>query len=398
MAGPRDHRLIPDENRPNSAMTRHDESPEDVFDDGFAASEYAPSIVAPSEGPEMEDPFTDDSVATRGTWIAAEDQPAAPPSNAHQPFDMLRHRNSILKSRPEQRGFDDVHDGLPPLFDTQIPRASLEHAQATPFTRSHAVAANQPVSRLAHAAFTAPGMSERSSIAPSLARTLSQSSRYNHGPAHPYALYPQDVSVAAIAVPEPVHVGFPGHLQQFQRGIGPEGEEQDIVGTDGHAEQLPPYSRYADRSGTRPAAGSTGAPREDAASLAGTQPEMQQRSPFDDPQDRLAMLAPASSIDVTEVRQTDLTLASCSSTSQLSSQTTAWTEKSWKEKTIKEKSKTKVFGILRIWVILLIVAVAAFIAIFCGVFVTVMHNRGGPGGPPPSMSSPPPKNVSGSEQ
>jgi hypothetical protein len=40
-------------------------------------------------------------------------------------------------------------------------------------------------------------------------------------------------------------VGFPGMRQQYARRLGPDGEEaDDIIGPDGHAEQLPPYSRY----------------------------------------------------------------------------------------------------------------------------------------------------------
>lgn len=41
-----------------------------------------------------------------------------------------------------------------------------------------------------------------------------------------------------------IPVGFPGHGQEIHRQIGPDGEELDIIGIDGHTEQLPPYSRY----------------------------------------------------------------------------------------------------------------------------------------------------------
>jgi hypothetical protein len=42
----------------------------------------------------------------------------------------------------------------------------------------------------------------------------------------------------------PVPVGFAGVGNSYRRQVGPDGEEQDIIGSDGHAEQLPPYSRY----------------------------------------------------------------------------------------------------------------------------------------------------------
>ncbi|KAH0551222.1 hypothetical protein GP486_007465 [Trichoglossum hirsutum] len=72
------------------------------------------------------------------------------------------------------------------------------------------------------------------------------------GPSHPYAMYPQSTgheggsasdSAPGLSIP----VGFPGLGQNYQRRLGPEGEEAaDIIGPDGHTEQLPPYSRYPD--------------------------------------------------------------------------------------------------------------------------------------------------------
>ncbi|KUI52988.1 hypothetical protein VP1G_00382 [Cytospora mali] len=100
---------------------------------------------------------------------------------------------------------------------------------------------------------------------PRLARTLSVTttsstpttrpeSEYNgpRGPAHPYAMYPQnpftDTSsqVATPTVPT-IPVGFVNSTDPYQRRLGPEGEEiADIIGPDGHTEELPPYTRYPD--------------------------------------------------------------------------------------------------------------------------------------------------------
>jgi hypothetical protein len=100
---------------------------------------------------------------------------------------------------------------------------------------------------------------------PRLARTLSVTttsstpttrpeSEYNgpSGPTHPYSMYPQNpfvdtssqVSIPAVpAIP----VGFTSSSDPYQRRIGPEGEEAgDIIGPDGHTEELPPYTRYPD--------------------------------------------------------------------------------------------------------------------------------------------------------
>lgn len=76
------------------------------------------------------------------------------------------------------------------------------------------------------------------------------------GPTHPYALYPQNVPEDT---PEEegggsrlIPVGFPGHNNSnFQRRLGPEGEVQDIIGPDGHSEQLPPYTRYPEESAAK---------------------------------------------------------------------------------------------------------------------------------------------------
>ena len=40
--------------------------------------------------------------------------------------------------------------------------------------------------------------------------------------------------------------GFPGMDQEYQRRLGPDGEDvDDLIGPDGYAEQLPPYTRFA---------------------------------------------------------------------------------------------------------------------------------------------------------
>lgn len=100
---------------------------------------------------------------------------------------------------------------------------------------------------------------------PLLARTLSVTStsstpttrpesEYNgpRGPAHPYSMYPQnpftDTSSPAAAASVPaIPVGFVNDNDPYQRRLGPEGEElADIIGPDGHTEELPPYTRYPD--------------------------------------------------------------------------------------------------------------------------------------------------------
>lgn len=63
------------------------------------------------------------------------------------------------------------------------------------------------------------------------------------GPTQPYGMYPQNT------VPEDEQIsvpGFPGMDQNYQRRLGPDGEDvDDLIGPDGYAEQLPPYTRFA---------------------------------------------------------------------------------------------------------------------------------------------------------
>ncbi|KAI9644505.1 hypothetical protein NHQ30_006526 [Ciborinia camelliae] len=75
------------------------------------------------------------------------------------------------------------------------------------------------------------------------------------GPTHPYGMYPQStVSSDSDHLPNapPIPVGFPGLNNEYQRRLGPEGEEAaDLIGPDGHTEQLPPYTKYPDEAFAR---------------------------------------------------------------------------------------------------------------------------------------------------
>jgi hypothetical protein len=77
------------------------------------------------------------------------------------------------------------------------------------------------------------------------------------GPTHPYGMYPQNTVPEGEVAPAPIvtaPVGFPGLQTDYQRRLGPEGEEiADIIGPDGHTEQLPPYTQYPDEAFTRKA-------------------------------------------------------------------------------------------------------------------------------------------------
>ncbi|KAI1116463.1 hypothetical protein F5Y14DRAFT_406815 [Nemania sp. NC0429] len=80
-------------------------------------------------------------------------------------------------------------------------------------------------------------------------------------PAHPYAIYSQNVvpgddGAGDRSPPMEMNVGFPGTINDYQRRLGPDGEEAaDMIGPNGHTEQLPPYTRYPVEAYTQKALG-----------------------------------------------------------------------------------------------------------------------------------------------
>jgi hypothetical protein len=79
--------------------------------------------------------------------------------------------------------------------------------------------------------------------------TSSTEQAANRGPAHPYALYPQNTVNSGDETPNQIPVGFTTSGDAYQRQIGPDGEEAGaLVGPLGHTEELPPYTRYPDQA------------------------------------------------------------------------------------------------------------------------------------------------------
>ncbi|KAL2133785.1 hypothetical protein VTI74DRAFT_1682 [Chaetomium olivicolor] len=82
------------------------------------------------------------------------------------------------------------------------------------------------------------------------------------GPSHPYSLYPQTDGIESDAVQAAaIPLGFHGLPDQYRRRIGPDGDDvADIIGPDGHTEQLPPYTRYPEQAYVQKVAAVDGTP------------------------------------------------------------------------------------------------------------------------------------------
>ncbi|KAI0899205.1 hypothetical protein F4806DRAFT_328781 [Annulohypoxylon nitens] len=159
----------------------------------------------------------------------------------------LQHDGSTTESDSDRTGLDrtSTRDST---VSTASPFVDVEDPYEGPSGPSHPYQMYPQDVRLARTASlattsTAP-ISERSYNGP-------------RGPAHPYGMYPQGTIPESDAVPgrtaqADINVGFPGTTDNYQRRIGPDGEDvADLIGPDGHTEQLPPYTRYPEEAYTR---------------------------------------------------------------------------------------------------------------------------------------------------
>ncbi|KAI0477722.1 hypothetical protein GGR56DRAFT_423090 [Xylariaceae sp. FL0804] len=174
------------------------------------------------------------------------------PSSISKPH---RHPDSFVlrndAAQPDEPSNPFV-SGRSSLESTDTPYMSAEAPYEGPSGPSHPYQMYPQNVRLARTASlattsTAP-VSERSYTGP-------------RGPTHPYGMYPQSTMPEAdVMASEPVrrdiNVGFPGAADAYQRRLGPDGEEvADMIGPDGHTEQLPPYTRYPEEAYHRKALG-----------------------------------------------------------------------------------------------------------------------------------------------
>lgn len=166
-------------------------------------------------------------------------------------------RNSIAK------GHDVTPpDGRPSFARAPESRTNLGHRDSVSSAGSFATTSNsenpfEPGTGPSHPYGMYPQhtMARPSSVATTSTERQPHRPMSLQRPTHPYAMYSQSgladeeplEEPARPAVPQvqtAIPVGFPGLSAGYHRVLGPDGEEQDIIGPDGHTEQLPPYSQY----------------------------------------------------------------------------------------------------------------------------------------------------------
>lgn len=175
-------------------------------------------------------------------------------------------RNSIAKVRNSM-----VQDGRPPGMHNRGPSSPpLGHRASVSSTGSFATTSNgdnpfETGPSHPYGMYPQNTMAHAPSVATTLAEPLPHRSMSLQRPTHPYAMYSQsglDDELDEEPLAEPtrppvppiqtaIPLGFPGLNTGYHRVLGPDGEEQDIIGPDGHTEQLPPYSRFPEEGPTK---------------------------------------------------------------------------------------------------------------------------------------------------
>lgn len=194
------------------------------------------------------------------------------------------------------------------------------------------------------------------------------------GPQHPYGMYPQNTvpEVEVANDPAPDVAGFPGLNNQYQRRLGPEGEEiADIIGPDGHTEQLPPYTQYADEAFARKA-GITLPPVQTpsvapVAPLAGAggiglatrNPEFASREDLNSPQSRQSIRSMTSDSTGPQINMGALSVVN--EKPEL---------KKWQQ-----NLRKKVCGVIPVWAIVLSVVVFILFGIVLGTVLALLGRR-----------------------
>ncbi|KAF2019575.1 hypothetical protein BU24DRAFT_340634 [Aaosphaeria arxii CBS 175.79] len=174
-------------------------------------------------------------------------------------------RNSTMKPTGDSNAHDHQQYPSHTRGSSSQATAHLQHRTSISSTGSFATMARSESPFTTgpshpYGMYTQNTMARSPSIATASTSQPTRGSMSLSRPTHPYGMYTQNVvedseppPLPAGAVATAIPVGFPGLNPGYHRRLGPDGEEQDIVGPDGHAEQLPPYSRYPTEGPTKAA-------------------------------------------------------------------------------------------------------------------------------------------------
>ncbi|OBT81875.1 hypothetical protein VE02_09452 [Pseudogymnoascus sp. 03VT05] len=294
---------------------------------------------------------------------------------------------SISKPRMVDN-FSLRHDGTPESSSLGMP---AECNESTPLSRSTSTSTDAPTivpdgpyqgpTRPSHPYRMYPQMG-RPARAASVATTSSfpaseQSYSGPNGPTHPYGMYPQNTvpesEAGDIEPPASIPVGFPGLSgNQYQRRLGRDGEDAaDIIGPDGHTEQLPPYTKYPDEvfarklmptSAPEPSTFAAAASGAGGIGLATRNPE------FSSENLAISPIEPTSPRSTLSVRSGEPVRRGDGAAAEAESEKPA--EKKWKT-----MAKQKVCGFLPVWALALIVLLIVVIALLVGNILGVMATK-----------------------
>lgn len=347
-----------DENEPATAADNPFES---TFDDEFAVhtpepSEYEFNLA---DGPERAESSVrptarEESAVRRSISLNASSDTKRTIPQSSQP---QHPRSSIAKNR-DFLATDPSRGPMPSRVSRVIAESTPRQSTDSPRRSSSRASSYAPYDRSGTPGLSGPshpyGMYPQTGVPRSASITTTSTARHPPSttqsitsPSHPYGLYSQnglpvgdDDDGTVDAVPA-IQLGFPGRNADFHRQLGPDGEEQDIIGPDGHTEQLPPYSKYPDANEKVYAARA-------ATPLSPT--------PSHESQNTLVQLQSQNSQPNEE---------GAPSEAANSGTTIAASEKSWQEKNWKERRKTRILGI-PFWLILVALGCLVFVSVVIG--------------------------------
>lgn len=215
------------------------------------------------------------------------------------------------------------------------------------------------------------------------------------GPAHPYGMYPQNTIPEADGIPNRtaqgnITVGFPGTTDNYQRRIGPDGEDvADLIGPDGHTEQLPPYTRYPEETYNRKALGIEApqpAPVQPMLAIPGAGGiGMATRNP------EFASTEDLGDLNSPQSRQSVRSFASEGSQRELTATTRPNNEIIDEKDSLKDwqvTAKRRVWGIVPCWAIILASIVLVLMGVILGAVIGTIANPWKKGHPPDRPPSP----------